>query len=130
MFVSQSHLHLLHLTLAVVMIQAYGVVAAAWAFSISTYVHLVVVFAIARRLSNFAWTRPLGFLVLLAAAIIGAGLAVQGAFDGLAEVALGTFVTLIGCLVSLRGISSRLGANHRWVKLAAKFPGGSAACGL
>ena len=112
-YVSQTHLNLLNLMLALVMIRAYGVVAAAWAFAITTYIHGLVVFGIARRLSKFAWTVPSARLT-----------------GGIVKLVLGVVVTAAGCLFSLRGVASRLGAHHPIVKLALKLPGGRLACGL
>ncbi len=129
-YVSQTHLNLLNLVLALVMIRAYGVVAAAWAFALTTYLHGLVVFGIARRLSKFAWTGPSARLALLASGMIGVGFVAQLLTGGFFKLALGALITSAGCLFSLRGISSRLGANHRIVKLALKFPGGRIACGL
>ena len=68
--VSQTHLNLLNLVLALVLIRAYGVIAAAWAFALATYIHGLVVFGIARRLSRFAWTAPSARLALFGAGMI------------------------------------------------------------
>ncbi len=129
-FLSQTHLNLLNLALALVMIRAYGVVAAAWAFALTTYIHGLVVFCIARRLSKFAWTVPSARLALFASGMIGVGFVMQLLTGGFVELALGGFITAAGCLFSLRGVSSRLGANHRIVKMVLRFPGGRLACGL
>jgi PST family polysaccharide transporter len=129
-YVSQTHLNLLNLMLALVMIRAYGVVAAAWAFAITTYIHGLVVFGIARRLSKFAWTVPSARLALIASGLIGVGFAAQMLTGGIVKLVLGVVVTAAGCLFSLRGVASRLGAHHPIVKLALKLPGGRLACGL
>ena len=49
---------------------------------------------------------------------------------GLVELALGAVITAAGCVFSLRGSARALGADHRIVKMALKFPGGQFACGL
>ncbi|MCX6966278.1 MAG: O-antigen translocase [Verrucomicrobia bacterium] len=129
-YVSQTHLNALHLVLAVILIRTYGVTAAAWAFAATTYLHGIVVFCIARRLSNFSWTAQLALLILTASGIIGAGFAAQMLAKGLWAFALGSFLTTGAVLFSLRGISSRLGESHRIVQFAMKFPGGRLACGF
>ena len=129
-FVSQTHLNVLNLVLALLMIRVYGVVAAAWAFALTTYIHGLVVFVIARRLSNFAWTPHSGRLALSGAGLISMGFAAQMLTKGLVEFALGSLLTIAASLFSLRGISSRLGASHRVVQMALKFPGGRLICGL
>jgi len=129
-YVSQTHLNLLNLTLALVMIRVYGVVAAAWAFALTTYIHGLVVLGIARRLSRFAWATPSTRLALSAAGMISIGFVIQMITDGIVELTLGAFITAVGCVFSLRGFSKRLGAGHRIVKMALKIPGGRFACGL
>jgi antigen flippase len=128
--VSQTHLNLLNLVLALLLINAYGLVASSWAFALTAYLHGFVVFCIARRLSKFAWTPVSARLALSAAGLISAGFATQMLTDGFVELGLGMFLTTLACLFSLRGISLRLGENHRIVKMALKIPGGRLACGL
>jgi PST family polysaccharide transporter len=127
---SQSHLNVLHLVLTYFLVYAFGIKAAAWAFALATYVHGFVVYAIARRLSGFNWSLTVVNLVLLAGALVTSGFVMQALANGLATVALGTIITAATCVVSLRGISSRLGGGHRMVKLAVKFPGGRLVCGV
>ena len=129
-FLSQSHLNLLHLVLAYVLISAFGIRAAAWAFALATYVHGFVVYAIARRLSAFRWHPVVVNLILTAGAFVVCGFAVQALAGGVIGVGLGAVITLATCVVSLRGISSRLGDGHRIVKLAIRFPGGRLVCGV
>lgn len=129
-FLSQSHINVLHLVLVVVMVRAYGLSAAAWAFAIATYFHGLVTLGIARRLSSFAWTASSARLVLIAAGMIGIGFAAQMLTHGIVEILLGIFLLAVAALISTRGISSRLGPNHRLVKIALQFPGGGFACGL
>lgn len=129
--VSQTHLNLLSLVLTLVMMHAYGVVAAAWSFALTTYLHGLVVFGIARRLSKFAWTSSSVRLALSAAGMmVMAGFVTQMLTDGLLELVLGALLTTGACVFSLRGISVRLGATHRIVKMALRIPGGRFACGL
>jgi PST family polysaccharide transporter len=127
---SQSHLNLLHLALVYFLVYAFGIKAVAWAFALATYVHGFVVYAIARRLSGFKWSFTVLNLGLLASVLVACGFAMQALADGLIEVALGAIVTAVTCVISLRGISSRLGGDHRFVKLAVRLPGGRLVCGV
>lgn len=129
-YASQTHLNLLNLVLAFFLIRACGLAGAAWAFALAGFVHSFVVMGIARRLSRFAWSAPAARLALSASGWIAAGFAAQRLVDGWVELALGAVITAGGCLFSLRGISARLGAGHRIVRMATRFPGGRLACGL
>lgn len=128
MFVSQTHYYLLSLILVLLLIPVYGVVAAAWAYALANFVHGIVVFGIARRLSNFAWTEHSSRLALSGAGLICVGFATQWFTKGPVELAIGGLLTIAASLFSLRGISARLGANHRVIQMALKFPGGRLLC--
>ena len=129
-FISQSHTHLLYLALAFILIPAYGLAAAAWAFTLSTFLHGVVVFFIARHLSQLTWTVHAIRLTLMAASMVGLSVLVPLFVQGWAGVFLGMLITLSGIAISLRGISLRLGSGHRIVQLAMKIPGGRLVCGI
>jgi enterobacterial common antigen flippase len=128
-YVSQTHVNLLNLVLAYVLITRYGVIAASWAFALTTCIHGLVTFGIARHLSDFAWSRCSMRLILAAATIISSSYVSQMLADGVTGYAIGALITAAGCIFSLRGIYSRLGADHRLVKMALKIPGGNFACG-
>lgn len=127
---SQTHLNLLHVLLCLALVPRFGVVAAAWAFALAAYWHGLAVWAIARRLSAFRWGQTCVLLAASASAIVGLALALQQFMTGWLRLATGMSITVGGLLFSLRGITARLGAEHRLVKMALKLPGGRLACGL
>jgi PST family polysaccharide transporter len=129
-FASQTHANLWNLALAMILIPTYGVVAAAWAFALSNAIQGLVVFGIARHLSRFAWTPHAAGLGLTAAGMIGLAAITHMMPDGLTKIGLGALITAAACVVSLRGISTRLGPEHRILKLASRIPGGRLICGL
>jgi enterobacterial common antigen flippase len=129
-FLSQSHLNLLQLALTYFLVCAFGIQAAAWAFALATCGHGLVVYAIARRLSGFKWSFTVVNLVLLSGALIISGFILQAVSNGLVEIALGAIATAVSCVVSLRGISARLGGEHRVVRMALRLPGGRLLCGV
>ena len=122
-------MNLLHLALVYVLVSAFGMRAAAWAFALATCVHGLVVYAIARRLSAFKWNPAVVNLMLIAGALVICGFTTQALASGLVGIGLGAIITVATCVVSLRGISARLGDSHRIVKLAVRFPGGRLLCG-
>ncbi len=129
-FLSMSHFYVLNFVLVLTMISAHGVVAVVWASALAIYIHGIVVFAIARRLSGFAWTVPAMRLVLLAAGAIGAAFITQMLANEIARFLLGLLLAAIGSLFSLRRVSRRLGEDHRIVKAILKLPGARLACGF
>jgi PST family polysaccharide transporter len=130
MYFALTEGNLVWLGLTMLLIKHHGLGGVAWAFTLFTYIQGAVVFGIARRLSKFAWTPAVARLVLTTVGMFGAAFVAQNLTNGLLKLALGALITGAACLVSLRGISSRLGENHRIVKMVLKFPGGRLACGL
>jgi PST family polysaccharide transporter len=130
MYFGRTEGSVVYLVLTLLLIKHHGLAGVAWAFALYIYIHGAVVFGIARRLSKFAWTPAVARLVLFAVGMVGVAFIVLKLTDGLFELALGTLITGAACLISLRGISLRLGENHRIVKMFLKFPGGRFACGL
>lgn len=130
MYFGRTEGNLVNLGLTVLLIKNHGLIGVAWSFALFTYIHGLVVFGIARRLSKFAWTPVVVRLFLSAIGMIGAAFLAQKLTNDFFKLILGTVITGMTCLISLRGISSRLGETHRIVKMVLKFPGGRLACGL
>jgi antigen flippase len=129
-FICQSQAGFVNLALALILIPAYGVIAAAWAFVISTYVNVFVSFAIAYHLSRFTWTAHAVRLGFNAISMIGLAITTQKYSDGWIKHILGLFIVSVAGLFSLRGIASRLGVEHKAVKFMLKLPGGRLVSGL
>jgi hypothetical protein len=66
----------------------------------------------------------------LAGALLIAALANQQWNIEVYELVIALMLTGGSCILSLRGISSRVGPNHRIIRVAVKVPGGRLACGL
>jgi len=130
MFFTRTEYGVVYLGLTMLLIKNHGLTGIAWAFALFTYIHGLVVFVIARRLSKFTWSPAAGRLFLAAFGIIGSAFVILKLTNGLFELVLGALITGVACLVSLRGISARLGEHHRIVTLALKFPGARLVCGL
>lgn len=130
MFFSRTEASVVYLGLTILLIQNHGLAGVAWAFVLFTFIHGAVVFGVARHLSRFAWTPSVVRLVLTAVGMISAAFVVQELTSGLFKLALGALITGAAGLISLRGISARLGEHHRMVKMALKIPGARFVCGL
>ena len=130
MYFGRTEGNAVQIVLMVIFLRYYGLVGTAWAFTLFTFIHGMVAFGIAYRISKCTWTLSVIKLVLISTVFIGASFAVQLFTNRFLSTALGGIITAISCLIILRGLSSRLGSNHRIVKIALKLPGGRFACGL
>ena len=129
-YIGQTWTNLSQLILAAVFISFFGILGIAYAFLLNTAIYSLLVFFIARHLSEFGWIREVFQLVAVSSVLILTAMAVQIIPHTLTALCVETFITAIGCIVSLRGIASRLGRHHRIVKAVCSLPGGRIACGL
>jgi len=129
-FLSQTHLNIWNLVLVFALTRYFGLSGTAWGFALAIYIHGVLAFAIARRLSGFSWTNHSVRLALYATFLVSVAVAVQSLVAGPVELLLGGLVTGTACFASLRGVAARLGDQHRVTQLILKLPGGRLACGI
>ena len=129
-YIGQSWSNLSYLVLACVFIPRVGIAGAAYAYLLGIALHSLVVFAIARHLSGFAWTRAAYRVVGVSSCMVLVGLGIKQLPGVVLPFCLGTLLLAIACVASLRGIAARLGSGHRIVRMACGFPGGRTLCGL
>jgi len=123
-YLGQTWSNLSYLIFAVVLISFFGVVGVAYADLLGIAIQSILVFFIARHLSKFGWKKETLKLVVISCMLILSALAVRMISHTLTALCFGAFITVIGCIVSLRGIVSRLGQHHRIVKAVCSLPGG------
>lgn len=119
-----------HFGLTALFISNYGIIGIAWGFALFTFIHGTVAYGIARHLSNFVLAPASARLIASTVVAIILGFGALQLTSQIWRFGIGAVVTGAACLISLRGVSSRLGEHHRLVKIALKFPGGRFACGI
>lgn len=128
--VSETLSNLFYLASILGLMHWLGLKGAALAFFVLYFCYTGAVHVISRRLTGFAWSPAAIRLLITSAAMILAGFASQQWVPGNLRYLLGGVLTLSASIFSLRGISSRLGSQHRIIRLACKLPGGRALCGV
>jgi PST family polysaccharide transporter len=128
-YIGQTWANLSYLVIASILMASFGILGLAYASPICISLQSIFVFFIARHLSGFRWRSSVFKLVTVAILLISAAMVSRHAPDFLAAICIGTAVTAIGCLISMRGIASRLGQQHRIIKALCRLPGGRIACG-
>lgn len=129
-YFGQTWVNLFYLVIASVLLSFYGVLGVALASCFNVAFYSIIVFFIARRLSKFRFMKATVKLMLLSSLLILATFAVQKIPQPVVALSAGAGITVAGCLVSLRGITARLGQHHRIVKAVCSLPGGRIVCGL
>lgn len=130
MYVGRTSGNVLHLGLTLVLLELCGLVGVAWAFAAFSFLHGLIAFWIARRISNYAWGSTAIRRFLLAAAFLVTGLAAQAWLSGFYQITSGFLITASACIYSLRGISASVGETHRIVRIIKQLPCGRFICGL
>ena len=111
-----------------VLMSFFGILGVAYAAFLNVAILGFIVFLIARHLSKFSWAREVLKLVAVSLVLILMAMVIQEIPNTVIAMCAGTFITIAGCVVSLRGIASRLGREHRIVKLICSLPGGKMVC--
>lgn len=120
----------LYLALMIGCMRAIGLWGAALAFATLYLAYSFAVYFIARHLTGFRWSPAATRLLMASAALIAAGFTAQEFLLGIYRYIVGGFLTAAATFFSLRGIITRLGADHRIVRMACKLPGGRMLCGV
>lgn len=126
----ESCANVLRLVLSIVLLQWLGLWGTALAVPLLYVVHTTLVFWICRRLTGFRWTSVSLKLLAMSASLIVGGFAVQKWLPGYPGLAAGAVLTVVACLLSLRGVATRLGDGHRIIVMICKIPGVRLACGI
>lgn len=128
--VGQTEANFLFLMLCYTFIPKFGLPGVAYAWVLQMLIHGTVVFLIGKHLSGFLWTRSVFSLSAVALLLILAGFMAQYAPGRLLPLLIGGFITSIGTIISLRGVTARLGKNHRLTRAAFRVPGVAMLCSL
>ncbi|MCB0055834.1 MAG: oligosaccharide flippase family protein, partial [Caldilineaceae bacterium] len=115
---------IIQLGLMVSLVHAYGVVGAAYGFAITYLLYTMGMLWVGRMLIGFRWSASVKRLLQGTSALVLLAAGLIGLFPGGAGMMLAGLVALGGGVVSLRGLSSRLGLDHPLIRSALRLPGG------
>ena len=105
------------------MVEAFGIIGAAYAFALTYALYTVAMLWVTRVLIGFSWSFETRALILASAAYVGLAFAARFLWFDTATFAAGGAVILASALFSLRGLAKRLGEGNRFVKWARMAPG-------
>ena len=128
-FTVECFANVLRLSLSFLLLQCLGLWGVALAIPILYFFHTILLLWICRRLTSFRMSDASIKLTLQSAILISMGFAIQRCTSGYTGIATGLLLIAVSCFFAIRGLSKRLGSDHRIVKLAHRIPGGRIACG-
>ena len=96
----------------------------ALAYPISSFLHVLAMLWVGKRMISFKPSKEVAMMFLVSILLIGASLLIALTIPETLGLVLGFGVTAASALYCIRGLSSRLGEDHRLVRLALKLPFG------
>ncbi len=105
------------------MLETQGIMGVAYAFATRHALYTLIMLWVSRVLIGFSWSDGVRKLILVSSICIGAALVVRLVMADVAAIVGGGLITLMGSVISLRGLAMRLGPRHRLVKWLCSVPG-------
>jgi PST family polysaccharide transporter len=112
------------------MVPAFGAVGAAYAFAVSYALYAVGMLWVGRVLIGFRWSPFVLKMLLTSCSFTGLGLATSLFLAGGFGMLVGTVIVFASIVMSLRGLTKRVGPDSKWVKWVSGIPGGRRVIGL
>lgn len=123
-FIVETIFALLQIGFLFFLVDRNGLPGAAQAFAATYALHIPITLGIARALVGFRWSSSVTRLVVMASGCICASLIVSTTTEGMTRVIAGGVVTLVGSVISVRGLAARLGLENKLTGWMAMIPGG------
>jgi len=111
--------------LMVVLIPRLGVAGAAYGIALLYVAYTIGMLALARMLIDFRWSTSVRRLILSSGALMALGLINQQIFSRDWQWLTGSIFFFCGVVISTRGLSHRLGSDHRLTKWLSRLPRGT-----
>ena len=122
-FATQTIFAVLHLVLLFWLVPTFGVIGAAYAFALAYFVYAPIIVLVARYLVGFRWSATAKRLLAVSAVVVTVAVGSSLVLSGWAGMAIGAGITIIGTIISLRGLHQRLGSGHRLIHMCRRVPG-------
>lgn len=103
--------------LVIALVQSHGLVGVALAFSATYAIYLLAMLMLARHLVGFGWSPASLKLIGWATISVLVGFSVRTQTSGVHSLILGTTLTILASIFSIRGVVSRIGTEHRLSKI-------------
>ena len=119
--VTQTLFNSVHFGLTMICVAIFGIKGAAIAFPILYVIYTLAMLSYNRNFVGFKWSPAVLRLVVVSAALIGAGFLASLLLEGWWRCAATVLLTAVACIVSTRGLLERLPSEHKIAKIAARL---------
>ena len=110
------------LGLSLLLFKFMGLIGLALAYPISTFLHVLAMLWVGKRMIAFKHSKAVAIMFSVALLFIGVSACIVFTLPRIPALVTGFGVTAISVVYCLKGLSTRLGEDHRLVRLALKFP--------
>ena len=120
---TETLINAVRLAVSVALLQVAGLEGLAAAMPVTYLLHGLIMFPVVFRMIHFTWDARVVGLLLTSLAIVVAGFGAQRYLATEYAVGTGAWLTMLSAVLCLRGLTARLGADHRIVRLITSVPG-------
>ena len=103
----------LWMVLVFLLVPPFGVVGTAYAFALVYAFYTLVMLGVSRHLTGFHWSRSVKKLLALSSLMVALSFGLTLMAQGWIAAAGGGILTLVGSIISLRGLGQHVGPGHR-----------------
>lgn len=121
--ITEGCFSLLHVALAFAMTRVFGLVGVAIAFAALYVLYSACQSIVAAKLSGFRWNQAAWAVLIQSTAVLAIGLVISIVFSGNLAIGINAFLAVAAALWSVRGLTSRLGPEHRISQFVRRIPG-------
>ena len=129
-FLTETLFNAIHLALIWLGLKLVGLEGTAVAFFLLYIGYTAAVYGVGRHLIGFVWSAPTRKLLLLLLPVVTLAFLASRTLPLWPATLVGIAITLVASVLSLRGLVTRIGADHRIVRRACQVPGMRWACRL
>ncbi|CAM5443336.1 Lipid III flippase [Thauera mechernichensis] len=121
---TETSFNLVHVALVALGLQFYGIEGVAIAFVVMYVGYITAVLLVSRHLIGFKWSGECTRIGLVSLPVLGAIFIASRLLPLWPATGVGLSLTLVTSVLCLRGLATRVGAEHRIVRAITRLPGG------
>jgi antigen flippase len=121
--ISETVFNALQVGASVVLLRMFGLAGISYAFMLTYFLYVIALLPLTKSLSGHFWLKSTISLLVSSVVFIIIGFLLAEWTTGWIQASAGCLIVSLSCLISLRGISRRVGSDNRISKILRALPG-------